>query len=121
VVDIALAAPLTDKDAEVRATVKDLAGNATTVQLSVRWLLNAPLLVPADPTSADGGDDASAPLNGANDGGGGGDGDGGGGGCGCRVVAPSEEGACAACVAAALALAGVRRRRRSRHARSAPR
>lgn len=104
VVTIALAAPLTDTNAEVRATVKDLAGNDTTVQLSVRWLLNAPIPAPADPSAAGGDEDSRDGAGAAADDGGG---------CGCRAVAASAESTCAAGVAVAL-LFGVTRRRRAR-------
>lgn len=82
VLAITLDAPLSDPDVEVRARVRDLAGNETEVQRTVAWLLNAP---PPPPLRADGGvvrEDAGMVDHeippGADDG------------CGCRVTsAPS--------------------------------
>lgn len=100
VLEIPLASPLVDHDVEVRARVRDLAGNETEVQRTVRWLLDSPL--PPDPagsdTGADGTGAASDEGGGASAGSGageasGGSGDGGAaadgdGGCGCRTAAP---------------------------------
>jgi hypothetical protein len=90
VVDVALPVPLSDPDAEVRATVKDLAGNATTVQLTVRWLMNAPTPAPLDPESGE--------MDGS--------------GCGCRAPSSGHRGASAMLVVAVLALVLRRRPRR---------
>ena len=41
-VAVPLRAPLGDKEAEISATIKDLAGNETTVVRTVGWLLDSP-------------------------------------------------------------------------------
>ena len=63
VVTLALASPLADPDAEVWASVKDLAGHVTEVHRTVRYLLSlpAPSVDVPDAGVADGGPDAVSP------------------------------------------------------------
>jgi MYXO-CTERM domain-containing protein len=84
VVTITPASPLTDPDAEVWVTVKDLAGNLTEARRTVRFLLALPPPVPETP-------DGGVASTGASGSGGSGGASGGGkddGGCGCRVAPP---------------------------------
>ncbi len=105
VVSVPLDAAVSDPDAEVFASVRDVAGNETTVRRTIGWLLDTP---PPPPPGFDGGPG----LGDGGVGGGGGDGDPGGG-CGCRASSPAGSGGWWWVVAGALAL----RRRRSAEAR----
>lgn len=67
-VEIALATPLADPDVEVRARVRDRAGNETVLQKTVRWLLGmSPPAVPIDDAavSSDASMDSAAPSDAA--------------------------------------------------------
>jgi MYXO-CTERM domain-containing protein len=105
VTTITLASPLTDLDAEVWVTVKDLAGNLTEARRTVRFLLALPPPVPETP---DGG------VNSTGTGGSGGSSGGSNedGGCGCRVASPPSS-PLGLGLMAGLGLALLARRRRS--------
>jgi len=119
VLEIPIDGGLSDPDIEVRARVRDLAGNETEVRRTVRWLLDSPL--PPDPGGADTGTDGGGgSSSGADTGGpvsgstGGSEGsaadDQAGDGCGCRTTPTSPWIASVPWLAVVL----VRRRRRGR-------
>jgi hypothetical protein len=64
IVEIALASALTDPEVEVRARVRDLAGNETELRRTVAWLLDSPPPVP-DPEGDTGGADDTGTSGGA--------------------------------------------------------
>jgi hypothetical protein len=106
VTTITLAAPLSDLDAEVVATVKDRAGNVREARKTVRFLLALPPPPPPGTTGPGGPGDGTANGDGAA----GADDSG----CGCRVVAQQAPSFAAGGIAFLLGLTLVLRRSRAR-------
>lgn len=103
-IELALSTPLRDPEQQVRARVRDRAGNETVVQYTVRWLLGmSPAPVPVDDVQpVDASASASADGSSASDGGAPA-----GAGSSCACSTPSRTGASGGPAWALLTVAGV--------------